>query len=89
MMASASTRDVSRKDSAVTPIPAAMAAIIESGMTPGPLGMADTKPMAEAPAEMAARASPRLAMQQILTAGRLMGRPQDSRSTRDMSTALG
>jgi hypothetical protein len=38
-------------------------------MTPGPLGIADTKPSADAPRSSASLASARLAMQQILTLG--------------------
>jgi hypothetical protein len=45
-----------------------MAAISGSGMTPGPLGMADTNPIARAPARIARSASDRLEMQQTLTA---------------------
>ena len=46
---------------------AAMSAISESAIGPGPLGIADTSPIADAPALIASRASSRLAIQQILT----------------------
>ncbi|QRK10219.1 hypothetical protein JQX13_09035 [Archangium violaceum] len=41
-------------------------------MTPGPLGIDETSPSAEAPARMAAQASSTLEMQQIFTRGVLM-----------------
>src|SRR4030095_4953774 len=41
-------------------------------MGPGPLGIADTRPIADAPYPMAMRASSMLAMQQILTRGGIM-----------------
>ena len=47
----------------------AISAIAPSGMTPGPLGIAETSPSADAPQAMAARASSREAMQQIFTRG--------------------
>ena len=46
---------------------AAMSAIRSSSITPGPLGIAETSPMASAPAATAASASASLEMQQILT----------------------
>src|ERR1700682_2212384 len=49
----------------------AMACIKSSGMTPGPLGIEDTRPMASAPASIAVRASSTLLMQQILTLTRI------------------
>ena len=49
---------------------AAISAISASGITPGPLGISETRPRADAPAAMATRASSRLEMQQILTRGR-------------------
>jgi hypothetical protein len=42
-------------------------------MTPGPLGIDETRPSAEAPARMAIHASSTLAMQQILIRGRRVG----------------
>jgi len=48
---------------------AAISAIRPSSMTPGPLGIDETSPSAEAPAETARRASARLEMQQIFTRG--------------------
>src|SRR5687768_13244744 len=44
-----------------------ISAMRSSSMTPGPLGMAPTKPSASAPAATAARASSREEMQQIFT----------------------
>jgi hypothetical protein len=38
-------------------------------MTPGPLGISETKPMADAPQRIASQASSTLLMQQILTLG--------------------
>ena len=46
---------------------AATAAIVSSSMTPGPLGISDTSPSADAPAPTARRASSTSRMQQILT----------------------
>jgi hypothetical protein len=48
---------------------AAISAIASSEITPGPLGIADTSPTAEAPYRMAMAASATLLMQQILTRG--------------------
>jgi hypothetical protein len=47
----------------------ATSAITASEMTPGPLGISDTRPTAEAPCLTAMRASSALAMQQIFTLG--------------------
>jgi hypothetical protein len=49
--------------------PRAISAIVPSGITPGPLGIAETKPTAAAPATIAACASQGEAMQQTLTRG--------------------
>src|SRR5947209_7105399 len=49
---------------------AAISAINSSAIGPGPLGIADTSPTADAPHSTAMRASSRLAMQQIFTRGR-------------------
>lgn len=51
----------------------AISAMSCSGITPGPLGISDTKPKAEAPYCIASPASLALAMQQILTLGFLTG----------------
>ena len=51
----------------------AISAMSRSGITPGPLGISDTKPKAEAPHCIASPASLTLAMQQILTLGFLTG----------------
>src|ERR1035441_551503 len=48
---------------------AAMLAISSSLITPGPLGICDTRPRADAPISTARAASSTLAMQQILTRG--------------------
>ena len=48
---------------------AAMKGILASSMTPGPLGMCETKPIAEAPNEIAKAASSTFLMQQIFTLG--------------------
>jgi hypothetical protein len=42
-------------------------------MTPGPLGISETKPKAEAPCCIASQASLTLVMQQILTLGLQVG----------------
>src|SRR6185503_5098445 len=68
-MASASVRHVSRKVSVGYGTAAAMAVIVSSGIGPGPLGIAETRPIADAPAPIASRASSRSAMQQTLTKG--------------------
>src|ERR1043165_5957944 len=49
---------------------AAISAMRSHGITPGPLGIAETRPSADAPASMARRASSMEAMQQILMRGR-------------------
>jgi hypothetical protein len=46
-----------------------MSAISESAIGPGPLGIAETSPIADAPADIARRASSRLAIQQIFMNG--------------------
>ncbi len=48
----------------------AIRAIMDSGMTPGPLGMEETRPRADAPQTIAAAASSGVLIQQILTRGR-------------------
>src|SRR6266849_161963 len=60
---------VSRKEDMAGGIVAAICAIRSSAMTPGPLGIAETRPRAEAPYLMASCASEMLLMQQILTRG--------------------
>ena len=52
--------------------PATISAIPSSGIGPGPLGMADTRPSAEAPCSIARRASSGFWMQQIFTRRRIM-----------------
>lgn len=68
-MASASRRDVRRKVATGGGTEWAISAMSSSGMTPGPLGMCDTRPSADAPIWTASRASSTLEMQQILTRG--------------------
>jgi hypothetical protein len=46
--------------------------MVSSAITPGPLGISETRPRAEAPWRMAIQASATLRMQQILTRGRLV-----------------
>jgi len=48
---------------------AAISAIWSSPITPGPLGMVETRPSADAPQSMARAASSTLPMQQIFTRG--------------------
>lgn len=48
---------------------AGISAISSSAITPGPLGMWETRPSADAPWRIANWASPMLEMQQILTRG--------------------
>ena len=48
---------------------AASEVISASEITPGPLGIAETSPMADAPAATASESSSAFAMQQILTRG--------------------
>src|ERR1700684_2267968 len=72
MTLSASCLDVSKKVAIGGGIDAAISAICSSEITPGPLGMAETKPTALAPQSIASRASSRLEMQQILTRGGLV-----------------
>ena len=50
---------------------AAIRAIVSSEIMPGPLGMAETRPKAEAPQAMASWASAGDLMQQILILGRI------------------
>src|SRR5450432_3340540 len=69
MIASASVRQVSRKVAIGGGTAAAISAIASSLIGPGPLGMAETRPIAPAPYRIARCASARLRMQQILTRG--------------------
>src|ERR1051326_3764648 len=69
MMASASCKHVSRNELTAGGIVAAISAIRLSGIGPGPLGIADTNPIADAPASIAIHASSTLAIQQIFTRG--------------------
>jgi hypothetical protein len=69
MIASASCSHVNRKELTPGGICAAISAISSSGIGPGPLGMAETSPTADAPCSIASHASATLAMQQIFTRG--------------------
>ena len=51
----------------------AISAICSSLITPGPLGIAETNPSADAPASIAMRASATELMQQIFTRGARVG----------------
>src|SRR4030067_1383207 len=68
-MAAGSCFDVSRKEDTEGGNIFAILAILFSEMTPGPLGISETRPSAEAPYCMVSKASLTSAMQQILTLG--------------------
>ena len=65
----------------------AIRAISSSEMTPGPLGMAETRPNADAPQAIASAASAGDLMQQILTLGRV-GMGSRSDLTMNISTVV-
>src|ERR1051325_4277179 len=69
MIDAASCKHVSRNELTPGGILAAISAISSSGIGPGPLGIAETSPTADAPASIAIHASSTLAMQQIFTRG--------------------
>src|SRR5215470_3680339 len=69
MMASTSCWHVNRKELTPGGIVSAISAISSSGIGPGPLGIADTSPTADAPCSIAIQASSILAMQQTLIRG--------------------
>jgi hypothetical protein len=69
MIESTSCKQVNRNELTPGGTIAAISAIRSSGIGPGPLGIADTSPMAEAPASIAIHASSMLAIQQIFTLG--------------------
>jgi hypothetical protein len=73
IMASQSCFDVSRNVATGGGTRAAIRGIRSSSITPGPLGMCDTKPSADAPHSIASSASSRVLMQQIFTLGLLVG----------------
>src|SRR5215217_9023454 len=73
MIEAASCEQVSRNELTPGGTVAAISAIKSSGMGPGPLGIADTSPIAEAPASIAIHASSMPAMQQIFTRGFVVG----------------
>jgi hypothetical protein len=64
---------VNKNDETAGGIEAAISAIISSSITPGPLGIEDTSPNADAPCSTARRASATDEMQQILTLGCIVG----------------
>jgi hypothetical protein len=68
-MAAGECSDVSRKVAIGGGTVAAMLAMLASGITPGPLGMAATRPTAEAPQAIAKAASSEDMMQQTLILG--------------------
>src|ERR1043165_1092741 len=74
MIAFASCWHVNRNELTPGGIVAAISAISSSGIGPGPLGIADTRPTADAPCSIASRASATLAIQQIFTRGVKNGR---------------
>src|SRR5690242_19820382 len=69
-ISSTSWRDVRRKVAIGGGTEAAISVINSSLITPGPLGIFETRPSAEAPSAMACSASSLLAIQQIFTRGR-------------------
>jgi hypothetical protein len=73
MIEAASCKDVSRNELTLGGTVAAISAIRSSGIGPGPLGIADTSPIAFAPASIAIHASATLAMQQIFIRGLTVG----------------
>ena len=73
MISKGSCLEVNRKDETEGGIVLAISAISSSGIGPGPLGISETNPTAEAPYLMASHASSTLAIQQILTLGFLTG----------------
>jgi hypothetical protein len=73
MMETASSTHVSRNELTPGGIVAAISAIRVSGIGPGPLGIAETRPTADAPCSIASHASSTLAIQQILTRGFVVG----------------
>ena len=64
---------VSRNELTPGGMVAAISAIKLSGIGPGPLGIAETNPTADAPCSIAIQASATLAMQQIFTRGFTIG----------------
>jgi hypothetical protein len=69
MMSATLCREVSKNVPMAGGTVAAISAIRSSLMTPGPLGMVETRPSADAPHSMARAASSTLPMQQIFTRG--------------------
>src|SRR6185369_2960366 len=74
----ASCKQVSKNELTPGGTIAAISAINSSAIGPGPLGIADTKPIAFAPAPIAIHASSTLAMQQILIRGLSIGLIENS-----------
>jgi hypothetical protein len=66
MIAAGTRSDVSRNVATLGGTVATILAIFASEITPGPLGIADTKPIADAPHDIASAASLRDLIQQIL-----------------------
>src|SRR2546425_6720974 len=84
----ASCRQVRRNGDTGGGTVAAMAAMRSSGMTPGPLGMSETRPRAAAPTATAARASATLWMQQTLTRGAAVGSKERASGRRPAALSL-
>ena len=80
-MEAASSRHVSRNELTPGGIVAAISAIRVSGIGPGPLGIAETRPTADAPCSIASHASSTLAIQQIFIRGFVVGFIQIHRET--------
>src|SRR5689334_21846030 len=74
MIAATFCSQVNRNELTPGGIVAAISAISSSAIGPGPLGIADTNPTAEAPCSIASHASATLAIQQIFTRGLENGR---------------
>src|SRR5580700_4586025 len=73
IMAATLCREVSRNVPMAGGTVAAISAISSSPITPGPLGMRETRPSADAPPSTARAASSMLLMQQIFTRGVRVG----------------
>ena len=87
MIAAESCRHVSRKADTPGGTVAATREIRDSSITPGPLGILETRPTAEAPAATAMDASSRLLIQQILIRT-FIATTQHALSNHSSSTAL-
>jgi hypothetical protein len=68
-MSDGSCFEANKKDETEGGIALAILAMRRSGIGPGPLGISETNPTADAPYLIASQASSKLAMQQIFTLG--------------------